>query len=437
EVGETLRSIPSLGERLHHAAKTVKDAIAAAVLPGALVNELGFKYIGYVDGHNPRALVAALREAQQIKDGPVIVHALTTKGKGYPAGEKNYYAWHATGPFDLATGQPVKSAKPSAPSYTSVFGKTMCELMAKDKQIVALTAAMPDGTGIDHVLEKFPERAFDVGIAEQHCVTFAGGMACEGLKPVATIYSTFLQRAFDQVMHDICIQKLSVTFAMDRAGIVGGDGPTHHGLLDIAYLRPMPNMIVMAPKDEGEMRDMLLTAIEYPGPAALRYPRGNGVGADISREPQTLEIGKGEILRDGGDVAIIAYGSMVYPSLKAAEQLAGEGIETTVVNARFVKPLDAGLLLALARTRRLIVTVEEAYLAGGFGSAVMELLEENGLQDQVRVVRMGVPDRLVTHGDPKLLLAKYGLDPDGIYTRVKESIEVLEDRRAKRQKVRS
>jgi 1-deoxy-D-xylulose-5-phosphate synthase len=254
------------------------------------------------------------------------------------------------------------------------------------------------------------------------------------LKPVATIYSTFLQRAYDQVMHDICIQKLNVTFAMDRAGIVGGDGPTHHGLLDIAYLRPMPNMIVMAPKDEGEMRDMMLTAIEYNGPAALRYPRGNGVGCDISRAPQALEIGKGEILRDGGDVAIVAYGSMVYPSLKAAEQLASDGIETTVVNARFVKPLDAGLLLALARTRRLIVTVEEAYLAGGFGSAVMELLEENGLQDQVRVVRMGVPDRLVTHGDPKLLLAKYGLDPDGIYTRVKESVEVLEDRRAKRQK---
>jgi 1-deoxy-D-xylulose-5-phosphate synthase len=435
EVGETLLSIPTFGERLHHAAKTVKDALAAAVLPGALVSELGFKYIGYVDGHNPRSLVAALREAQQIKDGPVIVHALTTKGKGYPAGEKNYYAWHATGPFELATGQPIKSAKASAPAYTQVFGQTMCELMAKDEKIVALTAAMPDGTGVDQILVNFPERAFDVGIAEQHCVTFAGGMACEGLKPVATIYSTFLQRAYDQVMHDICIQKLNVTFAMDRAGIVGGDGPTHHGLLDIAYLRPMPNMIVMAPKDEGEMRDMMLTAIEYNGPAALRYPRGNGVGCDISRAPQTLEIGKGEILRDGGaDVAIVAYGSMVYPSLKAAEQLAADGIETTVVNARFVKPLDAGLLLALARTRRLIVTVEEAYLAGGFGSAVMELLEENGLQDKVRVVRMGVPDRLVTHGDPKLLLAKYGLDPDGIYTRVKESVEVLEDRRAKRQK---
>jgi 1-deoxy-D-xylulose-5-phosphate synthase len=435
EVGASLLSIPGLGERLHHAAKTVKDALAAAVLPGALVSELGFKYIGYVDGHNPLALVRALEEAKQVKDGPVIVHALTVKGKGYPSKEKNYYAWHATGPFDLQSGEPIKS-KSSAPAYTTVFGETMCQLMAKDEKIVALTAAMPDGTGIDRVLLKFPERAFDVGIAEQHCITFAGGMACEGLKPVAAIYSTFLQRAFDQVMHDICIQKLNVTFALDRAGIVGADGPTHHGLLDIAYLRPMPNMIVMAPKDEAEMRDMMLTAIEHPGPAALRFPRGNGIGVPIDREPQLMEIGKGEILRDGGDVAIVAYGSMVYPSLKAAENLASDGIETTVVNARFVKPLDAQLLLALARTKRLIVTVEEAYLAGGFGSAVLELLEENGLQDKIHVERMGVPDTLVTHGDAKLLLAKYGLDPDGIYTRVKEAIEIMEDKRAKRQKVR-
>ncbi|HKC62085.1 MAG TPA: 1-deoxy-D-xylulose-5-phosphate synthase [Pyrinomonadaceae bacterium] len=422
EVGETLLSIPALGSRLLHAAKTVKDALAAAVLPGALVNELGFKYIGYVDGHNPRALVAALREAMQVKDGPVIVHALTTKGKGYPASEKNYYAWHATGPFDLKTGKPIKSSS-KAPTYTQVFGKTMCELMERDERIVALTAAMPDGTGVDMILEKFPERAFDVGIAEQHAVTFSGGMACEGLKPVAAIYSTFLQRGFDQIMHDICIQNLDVTFAMDRGGVAGPDGPTHHGLLDIAYLRPMPNMVLMAPKDEAEMRDMLLTAIEHKGPAALRYPRGNGVGVDTSREPQLLEIGKGEILRDGGDWAIVAYGSMAHPSLAAAESLAKDGIETTVVNARFVKPLDASLLLALARTKRLIVTVEEAYLAGGFGSAVMELLEENGLQDQVKVVRMGIPDRLVTHGDAKLLLAKYGLDADGIYTRVKRCVE--------------
>lgn len=436
EVGETLLSIPGLGERLHHAAKTVKDALAAAVLPGALVNELGFKYIGYVDGHNPRALVAALREAQQIKDSPVIVHALTTKGKGFPSSEKNYYAWHATGPFDIKSGEPIKSAA-KAPQYTHVFGDTLCELMEKDERIVALTAAMPDGTGIDRALEKFPKRSFDVGIAEQHAVTFCAGMACEGMKPVAAIYSTFLQRGFDQLMHDVCIQNLNVTFALDRGGIAGPDGPTHHGLLDIAYMRAMPNIILMAPKDEAELRDMLLTAIEHNGPAALRYPRGNGVGVEITGDPRLLEIGKGEILRDGGEVAIVAYGSMVHPSLHAAENLAKDGIETTVVNARFVKPLDAGLLLAMARTKRLIITVEEAYLAGGFGSAVMELLEENGLQDKVRVVRMGIPDRLITHGDAKLLLAKYGLDADGIYTRVKESLDVLEDRRSARATLKS
>jgi 1-deoxy-D-xylulose-5-phosphate synthase len=436
EVEETLLSIPSLGERLHHAAKTVKDAIAAAVLPGALVSELGFKYIGYVDGHNPRALVAALREAKQIKDGPVIVHALTTKGKGHPQAEKDYYRWHATGPFDLKTGTAIKSAA-KAPTYTAVFGKTLCQLMEKDPKVVALTAAMPDGTGVCEALERFPDRAFDVGIAEQHCVTFAAGMSVEGLKPVCAIYSTFLQRGFDQLVHDVCIQNLNVKFCLDRGGIAGGDGPTHHGLLDIAYLRSVPNIAVMAPKDEGEMRDMMLTMLEHNGPAAMRYPRGNGIGADIEREPQLVEIGKGEILRDGGEVAIIAYGSMVHPSLQAAENLAKDGIETTVVNARFVKPLDSSLLLALARTKRLLVTVEEAYLAGGFGSAILELLEENGLQDKVRVVRMGIPDRLVTHGDPKLLLAKYGLDADGIYTRVRESIDVLDERRAKPQKVSS
>src|SRR5215510_11321144 len=431
EVEETLLSIPSVGERLHHAAKAMKDAIAAAVLPGALVNELGFKYIGYVDGHNVKALVRALHEAQQIEGGPVIVHALTTKGKGHPAAEKDYYKWHATGPFDLKTGAPIKSPA-KAPTYTKVFGDTLCELMAKDEKIVALTAAMPDGTGVCEALEKFPERSFDVGIAEQHCVTFAAGLSTEGLKPVCAIYSTFLQRAFDQLVHDVCIQDLNVKFCLDRGGIAGGDGPTHHGLLDIAYLRGVPNIIVMAPRDEAEMRDMLFTMIDHVGPAAMRYPRGNGVGVPLDREPQLLEIGKAELLRDGGEVAIVAYGSMVHPSLQAAENLAKDGIETTVVNARFVKPLDSGLLLALAKTKRLIVTVEEAYLAGGFGAAVMELLEENGLQDKVRVVRMGIPDRLITHGDAKLLLAKYGLDADGIYNRVKESLDVLSHKKAQK-----
>ncbi len=439
EIGDTLDSVPGVGHSLRKAAKSFKDAIAAAVLPGALVNELGFKYIGYVDGHNVPAMVRALEEAKKIKDGPVIVHALTKKGKGYPSPEENYYAWHATGPFDLKTGKAIKKtpSKPSPPTYTKVFGATMCELMERDDKIVALTAAMPDGTGVDQILEEFPERSFDVGIAEQHAVTFCAGMACEGLKPVAAIYSTFLQRGFDQVIHDVALQNLDVTFAMDRAGIVGADGPTHHGLLDIAYFRGYPNMTLMAPKDEAEMRNMLLTCIEHQGPSALRYPRGNGIGVDISNPPEVLEIGKAEILKEGNGIAIIAYGSMVYPALEASDELEKEGIDATVINARFVKPLDSELILMLAQTNRLLVTVEEAYLAGGFGSAVMELLEENAMLDSVKIVRMGVPDRIITHGDPNLLRAKYGLDADGIYTKVKETIEILEERRVgkKRRKV--
>jgi len=437
EIGETLESVPHFGERLRRAAKTVKDAIAAAVLPGALVNELGFKYIGYVDGHNVPMLVRALEEAKKIEDAPVIVHALTTKGKGYPSQEKNYYAWHATGAFDIKTGNAVKSTKPAPKTYTQIFGETMCELMERDEKIVALTAAMPDGTGVDKILERFPERAFDVGIAEQHAVTFCAGMACEGLKPVAAIYSTFLQRGFDQILHDVCLQDLNVTFAMDRAGIVGADGPTHHGLLDIAYLRGYPNIVLCAPKDERELRDMLLTAIEHDGAAGIRYPRGNGFSVDIGEKPEKIEIGKAEILRDGGEIAILAYGSMVYPSMEAAKFLEKDGIDTTVVNARFVKPLDAELILALAQTKRVIVTVEEAYLAGGFGSAVLELLEENAMLDKVKVVRMGVPDRIVTHGDAKLLLAKYGLDADGIYQKVRETIEILEERRAGKKRLKA
>jgi 1-deoxy-D-xylulose-5-phosphate synthase len=436
EIGDTLESVPGFGSQLRRAAKTVKDAIAAAVLPGALVNELGFKYIGYVDGHNVPMLVRALEEAKRVEDGPVIVHALTTKGKGFPNPEKNYYAYHATGPFDLKTGEFPKSSKNAPPTYTQIFGEAMCELMEDDPRIVALTAAMPDGTGVDKILERFPERAFDVGIAEQHAVTFCAGMACEGLKPVAAIYSTFLQRGFDQIIHDVCLQNLNVTFAMDRAGIVGADGPTHHGLLDIAYLRGYPNIVLMAPKDEAELRDMLLTAVEHPAPAAIRYPRGSGSGADISRKPRKLEIGKAEILREGDDAAILAYGSMVYPAMEAAENLACEGVEATVVNARFVKPLDEKLIMNLAETKSLIITVEEAYLAGGFGSAVLELLEVNDMLGKVKVIRMGVPDRIITHGDPKLLLAKYGLDADGIYSKIKENIEIVEERSAKNKRLK-
>lgn len=437
EIGDALESVPGIGGSLRRAAKSFKDAIAAAVLPGALVNELGFKYIGYVDGHNVADLVRALEEAKKVDDGPVIVHALTTKGKGFPNPEKNYYAYHATGPFDPQTGLPYKSNKVAPPSYTQVFGETMCELMERDERIVALTAAMPDGTGVDKVLEKFPDRSFDVGIAEQHAITFCAGMACEGLKPVAAIYSTFLQRAFDQVIHDVCLQDLDVTIAMDRAGIVGADGPTHHGLLDIAYLRGYPNIILMAPKDEAEMRDLMLTAIEYPGPAAIRYPRGNGVGVDINLPPKKIDVGRAEIIREGGDVAILAYGSMVYPAIEAAKALEKNGVEATVVNARFVKPLDSDLIIALARSMRLIVTVEDAYLAGGFGSAVLELLEENGLSDKIKVVRMGVPDRIVTHGDPKFLLANYGLDAEGIYSKVVEALDVMDGKRTEKPRIKA
>ncbi|MEP6945404.1 MAG: 1-deoxy-D-xylulose-5-phosphate synthase [Acidobacteriota bacterium] len=437
EIGDALESVPHFGERLRRAAKSFKDAIAAAVLPGALVNELGFKYIGYVDGHNVPMLVRALEEAKKVDDGPVIVHALTTKGKGFPNPEKNYYAYHATGPFDPQTGLPYKSTKVAPPTYTQIFGDTMCELMAKDDAIVALTAAMPDGTGVDKILEKFPERAFDVGIAEQHAITFCAGMACEGLKPVAAIYSTFLQRGFDQVIHDVCLQNLNVTFAMDRAGIVGADGPTHHGLLDIAYFRGYPNIVLMAPKDEAELRDMILTGIEYPGPAALRYPRGNGFGVDITSPPKKLDIGKGEVLKKGSDAAIIAYGSMVFPAVEAAEKLSRNGIRPTVVNARYVKPLDEELILDLARDHRLLVTVEEAYLAGGFGSAVMELLESKGLQDSVKVVRMGVPDEIVSHGDAKRLLGDYGLNAEGICVKVASSLSDMDDRNLGNRRIRA
>lgn len=437
DIGDALESVPGIGGSLRRAAKSLKDAIAAAVLPGALVNELGFKYIGYVDGHNVAQLVAALEEAKRVDDGPVIVHALTTKGKGFPNPEKNYYAYHATGPFDPKTGLPYKSGKVAPPTYTEVFGRTLCELMARDERIIALTAAMPDGTGIDKALEKFPERSFDVGIAEQHAITFCAGMACEGLKPVAAIYSTFLQRAFDQVIHDVCLQNLDVTFAMDRAGIVGADGPTHHGLQDIAYLRSYPNIVLMAPKDEGEMRDMLRTAIEYPGPAALRYPRGSGFGVDIEREPARLEIGKAEVLREGQDVAILAYGEMVYPAIEAGEKLAGQGVSATVINARFVKPLDEKLITEIAHSHRLILTAEDAYLAGGFGSAVLELLEAKGLADKVRVVRLGVTDEIVTHGDPKVLLAQYGLSADGIAAKALETLQVMDTPRLDSQRIRA
>lgn len=422
ELEHAIKSFPLIGRLMFRTAKKFKDAIARLIMPHALIEDLGIRYAGPVNGHDTIALIDAL---EKIKDTehPVLLHVLTVKGKGYAPAEADQPKWHGTGAFDIASGTFLKSSA-KAPSYTGVFADTCIELMKRDDRIVAITAAMPEGTGLDKVMHAFPNRAWDVGIAEEHGVTFCAGMAVQGKKPIAAIYSTFLQRAFDQVFHDVILQHLDVTFALDRAGIVGADGPTHHGLLDFAYLRPMPGMVVMAPKDENELRHMLKTAVDHNGPAAVRYPRGNGLGVPMDDQLHALEIGKSELLREGGEVAILAIGTMVHPSEKAAELLAADGIESTIVNARFVKPLDADLILALARTKRMIFTVEEHFLSGGFGSAVMELLESYGIHS-VPVHRIGVPDVIVTHGDPKLLLAKYGLDADGIYHRVKEAVMAI------------
>ncbi|HKG20906.1 MAG TPA: transketolase C-terminal domain-containing protein, partial [Blastocatellia bacterium] len=352
------------------------------------------------------------------EEGPVLIHALTVKGKGYEPAERDKCAWHGTSAFEISTGKFIKEPA-TAPSYTAVFAQAAIDLMGRDERIVAITAAMPDGTGLNKVMQAFPERTYDVAIAEQHAVTYAAGMATEGLKPIVAIYSTFLQRAYDQIFHDVVLMDLDVTFALDRGGVAGADGPTHHGLMDFAYLRPMSGFVIMAPKDENELRHMMKTAVDFNGPASVRYPRGNGLGVPMDDEIHALEIGKAEILREGTDVAILGIGSEVHYCMKASDRLASDGIAATVVNARFVKPLDEELILALARSHGAIVTVEDHYLTGGFGSAVMELLEQHRMSD-VRVLRLGFPDKLIEHGPQNLLLAKYGLDADGIYSRVKE-----------------
>ncbi|HWP43769.1 MAG TPA: 1-deoxy-D-xylulose-5-phosphate synthase, partial [Blastocatellia bacterium] len=419
EVEEILKSIPAVGELVLSGAKAVKDTLARAFIPGALWEELGLKYLGPINGHDITSILQTIEEAKK-EEGPVLIHALTVKGKGYEPAERDKAAWHGTSAFDIATGRFIKEPA-IAPTYTSVFAQATIELMQEDERIIAITAAMPDGTGLNKVMAEFPDRTFDVAIAEQHAVTFAAGMATEGLKPIAAIYSTFLQRAFDQIFHDVVLMGLDVTFALDRAGVAGADGPTHHGLMDFAYLRPMPGFVIMAPKDENELRHMLKTAVEYNGPASVRYPRGSGVGVAMDEEMRALEIGKAEILREGTDVAILGIGAEVSYCMKAAERLASEGVNATVVNARFVKPLDDELILALARSHGSIVTVEDHYLMGGFGSAVMELLEERKVNN-VRVLRLAFPDRLIEHGPQSLLLAKYGLDADGIYSQVKDFV---------------
>ncbi|MBX5490113.1 MAG: 1-deoxy-D-xylulose-5-phosphate synthase [Chloroflexi bacterium] len=418
EASEHLVERLPLGGLAREMAKRAKRGAKAAVLPTLLWEELGFMYVGPVNGHDEAELESVLRWVRDNGDRPTLVHVLTTKGKGHGPAEADPVKLHGVSPPGAAA---------SAPTYTQVFGQTVGALMRQDERIVAITAAMPDGTGLTPVMKEFPERTFDVGICEQHAVTFAGGLATEGLVPIVAIYSTFLQRAYDQVIHDICVQNLPVVFALDRGGIVGDDGKTHQGLFDLAYLRVLPNMVVMAPADENELQHMVYTAVQHAaegrGPIALRYPRGAGVGVPLEREWRRLPLGKGELLREGHDLGIVAIGHTVPAALEAAERLAERGISCAVVNARFVKPLDEELILRVADSVGALVTVEEHVLAGGFGAAILELLAAHGRR--VPVERLGIPDVFVEHGKQGVLRAAFAIDAAGIARRALEAFPGL------------
>ncbi|MEI8356307.1 MAG: 1-deoxy-D-xylulose-5-phosphate synthase, partial [Deltaproteobacteria bacterium] len=373
-----------------------------------------------IDGHNIELLLRTLENVKRF-DNSVLIHVLTTKGKGYPPAERNPALFHGIGPFDKTTGKVLKG-KAAAASYTAVFGNSIMKIAADNERVVAITAAMPEGTGLAGFAAEFPDRFFDVGIAEQHGVTFAAGLAAEGLRPVFALYSSFMQRGYDQVMHDVCLQNLPLVFALDRAGVVGSDGPTHHGLFDLSYLRHLPNMTLMAPKDENELQHMLQTAIEHDGPITVRYPRGNGYGVALDQKFTALPIGKSELLREGEGGVIFALGTMVYPALAAAEILAAEGVRVSVVNARFVKPLDREMIVSLAVKTGFLVTVEENVLAGGFGTAILELLEEEGLYN-IKLLRLGFPDIYVEQGEQGELRSMHGLDAEGIAAAVRKRLK--------------
>jgi 1-deoxy-D-xylulose-5-phosphate synthase len=413
-----LESLPA-GAPMVELARRAEQSFKAFISPAMLFEGLGFNYIGPIDGHNVRQLVETLRNVRDIEDNehPVLVHCRTQKGHGYEPSQADPVKYHGVSKFEVSSGT-MESAGGGAPSWTHVFANALIELARADERIVAITAAMAGGTGLDQFQRVFPDRLYDVGIAEQHAVTFAGGLATEGLKPVCAIYSTFLQRAYDQIVHDICVQNLDVTFALDRAGIVGADGATHQGLYDIAYLRTLPHVIVMAPRDDNELRRMLRTAIEYPGPAALRYPRGAAPGVPLDPEIKPLEIGRAELLRDGSDLALVALGSMVAPALEAAERLRALGIEAAVLDARFAKPLDASWLGELAQRCGKMLVIEEHARLGGLGEAVAACLAEAGIA--VRLRGLGVPDELIEHGNPDQWLAELGLDAAGIVCAARE-----------------
>ncbi|MBR5346194.1 MAG: 1-deoxy-D-xylulose-5-phosphate synthase [Deltaproteobacteria bacterium] len=409
-----LRTIPVIGKDLLNLARRTENSLKGFLTPGMFFEALGFNYVGLLDGHNLDELLDTFSNVARM-NGPMLVHVATRKGCGYPPAEENPSLFHGVGPFDLKTGQ-VKSGKAGAtaagpPTYTSVFGRTLIQQAQRDDRVVAITAAMADGTGLTEFQKVFPKRFFDVGIAEQQAVTFAAGMASQGMRPVVAIYSTFLQRAYDNLMQDVCLQRLPVTFALDRGGLVGADGPTHHGVFDLSYLRSMPDMVVMAPRDEAQLQRALVTALQHDGPFAFRYPRGQALGVPLSDDPEVLEIGRGELLVDGKDAVIFAAGSTVAAALEAAAQLKGK-IDLAVVDVRFVKPLDEELVLKMARACSRVVTLEENSVLGGVGGAILELLARDGAL--VPTLCLGVPDRFIPQGTQAQLRALCGLDAAGV-----------------------
>ncbi len=416
-VYEMTGKLDAFGDRIRRVAARVEEGLKVIITPGILFEALGFRYFGPINGHNVSQLIRIFEEVKQYK-GPILVHTITQKGKGYKPAEDDVQKLHGVTPFDKVTGIATKKTE-GPPAYTRVFGEALVQIAQENPRVVGITAAMPDGTGLDLLQHQLPDRFFDVGIAEQHGVTFAAGLATQGCIPVVAIYSTFLQRAFDQVIHDVALQHLHVVFALDRGGLVGADGPTHHGAFDLSYLRLVPGMVVMSPKDEGELRDMLYTAVNYDGgPIALRYPRGNGIGVPVNPAMSTLAIGKGETLRSGRDIALVALGSMVQTAMKAASLLEKEGIQCEVVNARFVSPLDEELLADIGRRFSRVVTLEENVVTGGFGSAVAECFARLDLT-AIHLTMVGIPPRFVDHGSPAELAAEVGIDTQGIAATVR------------------
>ncbi len=408
EIKSRLKQWPGIGDRVYKAARQLEEAVKGLVTPGILFEELGFTYIGPVDGHNLTHLIETLRNVRRLK-GPRLVHVITKKGKGYTPAEEDPARFHGVSKFDIATGAAVQNGKPT---FTDAFGDAVIQLAGMDTRVVAVTAAMCLGTGLEKFSQVYPERFYDIGIAEQHGVTFAAGLACRGLKPFVAIYSTFLQRAYDQVLEDVCLQELPVVFALDRSGLVGQDGPTHNGSFDISYLRHIPNMIVMTPKDENELKQMLYSAYCYGKPASIRYPRGEAIGVPVEPGFREIALGTWEVLREGSDITLMACGPLVYASLEAALNLEKEGISCAVLNGRFAKPMDREAIINLATHTGRVLTIEENSVIGGFGTGVMEVLSEEGIT--VPLKRLGLPDRFLAHGTPKMLRELVGLDQESI-----------------------